>query len=500
MQSKLVVTLNVMRIIIIILLTLIIVIQSPLSSQICDNFYNQMGISLNNQIISNSSQYVSMDCCATLQAVYPQIPSVTTQYTVTSIPFAYPYPLNAGQLANLNVDDQFSAVIDLPFKFCFFGQIYTHIVIGANGRIAFVDPSNPNPAPASFDNWSLAHNGQVPSAQLGNFPQIMGVYHDIYPLTPNNSIRFATFGTSPCRKFVVSYNQIPMFNCASLRSSFQIVLTELTNEIEVYVGSKPNCSWNSNRAVIGIQSAGATHGIAAPGRNNSSWTAQNEAWKFTPVGPQTNPTIEWFNNGNLVSTDNSYNLCLDTPGSVSNINLKLTYPQCGTDFKVVNFNAGVYYEEIKIVDIVNYAPAKWVVITNQTNTPLEYSVDGINWQQSNEFDYLTGFITFRVRRQQLGLCEISQEKVLVSNIVTPNGDGTNDVWNIPGIENYPGSQLRIYDRYGKEILNKTVSSNPVWNVSYLDEKLPSTNYFYILNTPDGREFKGSIVVKNRFKK
>ena len=49
-----------------------------------------------------------------------------------------------------NLDDSFSGIIDLPFKFCFYGQVYNQLVIGSNGMISF-DTYQANQAnPANF--------------------------------------------------------------------------------------------------------------------------------------------------------------------------------------------------------------------------------------------------------------------------------------------------------------------------------------------------------------
>ena len=67
--------------------------------------------------------------------------------------------------------------------------------------------------------------------------------------------------------------------------------------LEVYIQNKPTCnSWNGGRAVIGIQNINGTSGFTPPNRNTGSWSAQNEAWRFTPDGIPIY-TINWFENG-----------------------------------------------------------------------------------------------------------------------------------------------------------------------------------------------------------
>lgn len=67
-------------------------------------------------------------------------------------------------------------------------------------------------------------------------------------------------------------------------------------------------------------------------------------------------------------------------------------------------------------------------------------------------------------------CEIS-----IPNIITPNGDGSNDYFVITGIEAYPGSELIITNRSGKLVFQSQSYHNE-WSA----DGLPEGTYFYIL--------------------
>lgn len=71
-------------------------------------------------------------------------------------------------------------------------------------------------------------------------------------------------------------------------------------------------------------------------------------------------------------------------------------------------------------------------------------------------------------------------EINVSQAITPNGDGINDTWFIYNIENHPGTTVRVFNRWGKEILYAKDYKND-WDGHYKDynEKLPSSSsYFY----------------------
>ena len=72
--------------------------------------------------------------CITLEAEVTEV-GITNSYSVSSINYAPPFPFNQGNPILVGYDDIWSEIIPLPFTFCFFGNIYDKIVIGANGVI-----------------------------------------------------------------------------------------------------------------------------------------------------------------------------------------------------------------------------------------------------------------------------------------------------------------------------------------------------------------------------
>ena len=68
----------------------------------------------------------------------------------------------------------------------------------------------------------------------------------------------------------------------------------------------------------------------------------------------------------------------------------------------------------------------------------------------------------------------------ISEALTPNGDGINDTWFINNIQNYPNSVIRVYNRWGQEVLYSVGYQND-WNGHFEDKpgSLPdSASYYY----------------------
>lgn len=157
----------------------------------------------------------------------------------------------------------------------------------------------------------------------------------------------------------------------------------------------------------------------------------------------------------------------------------------------------IVYSTSSIITSVDVQGNTITIVSNGTSTA-EYSIDGENWYDSPVFnDVENGIYTAYVRDENL--CGIATREFVLfemTNIITPNGDGYNDVWQVKGLQNYPDSVVQIFDRYGKEILNKTIDAEFSWNGTYSGRLVSTGTYWYIIQVSDGRKITGYITVKN----
>ncbi|MGF1558775.1 MAG: T9SS type B sorting domain-containing protein, partial [Flavobacteriaceae bacterium] len=77
---------------------------------------------------------------------------------------------------------------------------------------------------------------------------------------------------------------------------------------------------------------------------------------------------------------------------------------------------------------------------------------------------------------------------------TPNGDGIHEHWNVIGAENYPGSQLYIFDKYGK-LIAQISPTGPGWDGTYNGIRLPASDYWFRYVHGDGKVFSGHFSLK-----
>jgi|GEM_PF-1430355 len=183
-------------------------------------------------------------------------------------------------------NDAVATVITIPFYFRYYGNNYNTLYINTNGWVAFtaqvLATANTNANPVALPNAGAT----IPKNC------IMGPWQDWNNTGGVGVVRYRTDGASPNRRFVVTYNAWPMNGCLTSNGTFQIVLNECTNVIEIYIYQKPACATiNGNRAVLGMQNLAGSVAHVVTGRNNTSWNVPNtapELHRFTPDNPVIN--------------------------------------------------------------------------------------------------------------------------------------------------------------------------------------------------------------------
>ncbi len=289
--------------------------QTPLQVTVRDDAGNEnFNVSCTNNLVPSG--------CLRLNVTYPEI-KTTVNYDVAAITYNLPAPLTQGNALSANYDDLFASKLNLPFKFCFYNQSFESLVVGSNGMVTFdesqlgkinypnVDWPNPDPR--------LPVNS------------IFGVYHDmIFSAADPSEIYYTTTGVAPQRRFIISYYQGRVTGCTE-RSSLQIVLYETTNIIDVFIERKdlPCDDSKYTQALVGIMNADGSVGVSPPGRNKGKWSANQEGWRFTPIGTPVTPQIIWTNAaGDTVATESPATIC---PTQNEVYTARVQYNICGAE-------------------------------------------------------------------------------------------------------------------------------------------------------------------------
>ena len=174
---------------------------------------------------------------------------------------------------------------------------------------------------------------------------------------------------------------------------------------------------------------------------------------------------------------------------------------CEDDFFGFNLNAN---------DVEPPATAWWSIVEGPIELSDSLSADAgvlTLGPKLPEFGSVQNIITWTVNN---GVCGSTIDTLMVSmrdcitikipDAFSPNGDGTNDFFVIPNIDNYPQGSLKIFNRWGTQIFEAAPYRNDWDGTSHhpasLGEQLPVSTYYYILDLGTGEEaFTGFVYLK-----
>lgn len=152
-------------------------------------------------------------------------------------------------------------------------------------------------------------------------------------------------------------------------------------------------------------------------------------------------------------------------------------------------------DHLEIVDWSDENNSIKVILENNGSGNYEYSLDNINFQQSNIFNnVLLGYYTVYVRD---AVCGGDSENALVLNYpkyFTPNGDGYNDFWKVNFSEYEPNMKTYIYDRFGK-LMTSFKPDSVGWDGTLNGRQVPSTDFWFLIVREDGRILRGHFAMK-----
>jgi len=170
------------------------------------------------------------------------------------------------------------------------------------------------------------------------------------------------------------------------------------------------------------------------------------------------------------------------------------------------YSAQVNFTKVPdVLDVIYEKDNLKIIVKNNENIPLEFSIDGgVTWQESNIFYNVHKNTEYEIRVRNIRtLCDayVNYYTFFMPNTITPNGDGYNDVISFEGVSKLNNFSATIFDRYGMQIF-KATPQNAVWDGKFLARVIPTATYWYIVswqNRVTGKLIKksGWILLKNR---
>jgi gliding motility-associated-like protein len=164
-------------------------------------------------------------------------------------------------------------------------------------------------------------------------------------------------------------------------------------------------------------------------------------------------------------------------GGTYTVDVTSPSPESCTSRKTIK----VEEHEIPQIDRIEVNGTRVVIYLKKEQDYFEYSVDGVNFQDSNVFYDVPGGLQTAYVKEKSGCGGTAKTFVVLvfPAFFTPNNDSFNDVWEVTGMENYPQAQVTIFDRYGK-LLAQLGASRMSWDGTFNKADLPASDYWYAL--------------------
>lgn len=129
---------------------------------------------------------------------------------------------------------------------------------------------------------------------------------------------------------------------------------------------------------------------------------------------------------------------------------------------------------------LNQSPLVWPI------TDMTYSVEVTDQYNCKD----TAFVLISVSP--------NLDLITIPNLMTPNGDGYNDIWNIKNIETYEESEVTIFDAYGQLIYQNSPYLNDWDATNGNGDVIPDGTYFYIVILEEGiKPLKGTLTIVSK---
>jgi gliding motility-associated-like protein len=194
-----------------------------------------------------------------------------------------------------------------------------------------------------------------------------------------------------------------------------------------------------------------------------------------------------------------------TTQTISNVTVGTYWVDLKTGDCIVRQTVKVYPSEQPVITTVDISNTTVTVYVNGGTSPYKYSMDGIQWQDSNVFTNVPRGDNHIFVKDAYDCDPINITIVVPNliNVITPNGDGINDAIDYSALAGKQNLVFNIFDRYGAKIHQADKSTRYKWDGTVGGRKVPTGSYWYSVswnendkkNTPI--KYSGWILVKNR---
>lgn len=143
------------------------------------------------------------------------------------------------------------------------------------------------------------------------------------------------------------------------------------------------------------------------------------------------------------------------------------------------------------------------VITNASSIEWspDYNMDSTDVQNPTVAPGVTTF--YSVYAESADGCSASDsvfiivntiDNLVINNFFSPNGDQSNETWNVNKPALISGCWVNIYNRWGKKVWESNSYDNDWDGTNTAGDPLPEGTYFYVISCATGEPTKGSVLL------
>jgi|GEM_PF-1289234 len=216
------------------------------------------------------------------------------------------------------------------------------------------------------------------------------------------------------------------------------------------------------------------------------------------------PAYEWYRDGIQLPGAFGSSLTVNESGSYT---VKAVYPG---DNRITSAAMNVTVNPLPVGDILvsgntTISKGETVKLTASGGSTYTWNpATGLNNTNTAEVTARpAATVSYQVTITSAAGCSITKEisitvkedfKLEATNLLTPNGDGRNDLWVVKNIDMYPDNEVMIFDRAGRIIYRQQHYANN-WNGKLNGQALAEGTYYYIVDLGENRpKFKGFITI------
>ncbi|WP_141106391.1 T9SS type B sorting domain-containing protein [Hymenobacter gelipurpurascens] len=255
---------------------------------------------------------------------------------------------------------------------------------------------------------------------------------------------------------------------------------ELTDDRKITLAlNVPNNTGNTNRVQILRRDAGSTGAYAVIGN------AANTATTFTDNTVDADAKAYQYR----INLTNACGTLLNSQEHTT-ILTKATATQSNGGRNVgqaqISWTAyqGFVVKEYRVLRAVDNGTAELIATVPATTLQYSLASSTAGFNQCFRVQAVSTEATPRISSSN-NACVAYENPLAFYNIITPNGDGKNDVLTIDNVALYPNNSLTIFNRWGKQVYATTNYRN-----TYGGQDQGAGMYYYLFKLQDGTSYKG----------